>query len=225
MAMSGQVRVCLVDDHSLFRRGLAALLRTDERVEVVGEAANGLEAVEMVRRVGPDAVLMDLHMPSCNGIEACRKLRDGDYRGGILMLTVSERDEDLFDALGKGANGYLLKDSELEELVSAIQHVARGGVVVSPSLAGLVQAALGAGRTPVAAGASDGLSDREREVLQLVAAGRSNRDIADALCLSENTVKTHLRHIMEKLQLESRYEVVSYAARNGAGGQRQSPAG
>jgi len=217
---TGPCRAVCVDDHSLFRRGLVGLMRNDERVEVVGEASDGNAAIEAVLSLMPDVVVMDLHMPVCGGVEATQRLRAGGFTGGILMLTVSDKDDDLYAALRAGANGYVLKDAELEELLGAMLQVARGGVVVSPALASAIVSGIGRRSQ---SGADTGeiedasLSEREREVLCFVAQGLGTRAIAEKLYVSENTIKSHLRNMLAKLGLQSRYELVSYAARMGYG--------
>lgn len=213
-------RAIFVDDHSLFRRGLVGLMRNDGRVEVVGEAADGNTAIEVAGTTVPDAIVMDLHMPVCGGVEATQRLREGGFVGGILILTVSDKDDDLYAALRAGANGYVLKDAELEELVGAMLQAARGGVVVSPALASAIVS--GIGRRSQSGADTDeiedaSLSEREREVLCFVAQGLGTRAIAEKLYVSENTIKSHLRNMLAKLGLQSRYELVSYAARMGYG--------
>ncbi|MEE9201979.1 MAG: response regulator transcription factor [Dehalococcoidia bacterium] len=211
-----RIRVLLVDDHSLFRRGLVSVLAADERLEVVGEAADGLEAIEKAKELTPDVILMDLNMPRCGGLEATSALKAISPQANILVLTVSEKEDDLFAAIKSGAKGYLLKHADPEELLQAVFHVARGGVIVSSDLASKL---LGELKTPsgppkVEAEAG-GPTQRETEVLQQVAKGASNREIAAALYISENTVKTHLRNIMDKLHLASRSQAAAYAVRAG----------
>ena len=207
------IKVLLVDDHPLFRCGIAAVLAGRGSLEVVGEAADGMEAIEKAKELIPDVVVMDLQMPNCDGVEASEVLRRELPEINILVLTVSDKEADLFAAVKAGAKGYLLKDAEPDELAQAIIHIARGGVLVSSSMAEklLTEFKTGEGYRE----AASGLSQREGEVLQLVAKGASNKEIAHSLFISENTVKTHLRNIMDKLHLSNRSQAAAYAVRAG----------
>ena len=213
------VRVLIVDDHTLFRRGIAAVLANQEDLEVVGEALDGLEAIEKTKAIVPDVVLMDLNMPRCSGLEAIQALQVEMPRVNVLVLTVSEKEADLFDAMKFGARGYILKNTEPEELIHAIFHIAQGGVIVSPLMATKLLTEfkyLSAGTERKSTQGTDAdLSPREGEVLQLVAQGATNKEIADSLFISENTVKTHLRNIMEKLHLANRIQAAAYAVKRG----------
>lgn len=212
------IKVLIVDDHSIFRHGLTALLSAEKQLKVVGQASDGDEAIRRAKELNPDIIVMDIQMPGCNGVEATHSIRDNGFSGSILMLTVSDREDDLFAAIKAGANGYLLKNAEPEELIDAIAHVARGEAIISPVMAtkllGEFKSVTGkkAQRT---AWPETSLSQREEEVLQLVAKGASNKDIASSLFITENTVKCHMRNIMGKLHLKNRYQAIAYAIRNG----------
>ena len=213
------VKVLVVDDHTLFRRGIAAVLANQESLKVVGEATDGLEAIEKAKEIVPDVILMDLNMPRCSGLEAIQALQAEMPQINILVLTVSEMETDLFAAVKFGATGYLLKKAEPEELVHAIISIAEGGVIVSPLMATKLltefkDLADGVERKPAEEANAD-LSPREGEVLQLVAQGATNKEIAESLFISENTVKTHLRNIMEKLHLANRSQAAAYAVKRG----------
>ncbi len=213
------VKVLVVDDHTLFRRGIAAVLANQENLEVVGEALDGLEAIEKTKEIVPDVVLMDLNMPRCSGLEAIQALQTEMPQVNVLVLTVSDKEADLFAAVKFGARGYILKNTEPEELIHAILHIAQGGVIVSPLMATKLltefkDLSAGVEREPIQGTEAD-LSPREGEVLQLVAQGAPNKKIADSLFISENTVKTHLRNIMEKLHLANRSQAAAYAIEKG----------
>lgn len=210
------VRVVLVDDHALFRRGLELVLAGESDIEVVGQAGDGDEAVRMVRDLAPDVVLMDVRMPRMSGIDAARVIRETVPGTKIIMLTVSDDEADLFAAIRAGANGYLLKEVSIDEVAGAVRAVTRGHSLVSPSMASKLLVEFNSLSERAEERQRVGtpkLTERELEVLTLVASGLSNRDIATQLYISENTVKNHIRNMLEKLGLHSRMEAVIYAMR------------
>jgi DNA-binding NarL/FixJ family response regulator len=208
------VRVLVVDDHALFRHGLVSVLHAATDVEVVGEARDGMEAIEQAAALEPDVVLMDVRMPSVNGIEAARRIRVAQPTVRVLMLTESEDDEDLFAAVRAGATGYLLKEVAIDEIADAIRSVASGQALVSPSMTTKLLSEFNAmSRRLVEEHDGRRLTDRELEVLRLIARGMSNKDIGAELVISENTVRNHVRNILEKLQVRSRVEAAMYAVR------------
>ncbi|MFP5256718.1 MAG: response regulator [Acidimicrobiia bacterium] len=210
------IRVLICDDHALFRRGLTMVLESEEGIEVVGEAEDGTEAVAKAEELAPDVVLMDVRMPRVSGIEATSTIAERVPTTKILMLTVSDEEDDLYDAIKAGATGYLLKEISIEEVASAIRAVVSGQSLISPSMASKLLTEF----TNLSKRADERqsvptprLTERELEVLKLVAQGLTNRDIAGELYISENTVKNHVRNILEKLHLHSRMEAVVYAVR------------
>ncbi|MBA7599428.1 Transcriptional regulatory protein DegU [subsurface metagenome] len=213
------VKVLVVDDHALFRRGITAVLAKHENLEVVGEASDGLEAIKKAEAIVPDIIVMDLNMPHCSGLEATQALQAKMPQVNILVLTVSDNEADLFAAVKFGAKGYILKNTEPEELIQAILHIAQGGVIVSPIMATKLltefQGLEAGGKREAIQETESNLSPREGEVLQLVAQGATNKQIADSLFISENTVKTHLRNIMDKLHLANRSQAAAYAVEKG----------
>jgi len=211
-----RLRVMVVDDHALFRRGLEMVLGNEPDLELVGEASDGQEAVEKSQDLMPDVVLMDVRMPRRSGIEATSQIRDLLPHVKILMLTISDDEADLYDAIKAGASGYLLKEIPIEEVSDAIRSVWAGQSRISPSMASKLLTEftnLAKKADEKQAVPSPRLTDRELEVLKLVAQGMSNREIASELYISENTVKNHVRNILEKLHLHSRMEAVVYAVR------------
>jgi DNA-binding NarL/FixJ family response regulator len=207
------VRVLVADDHRLMREGTAALLRGDRRVEVVGLAADGREAVALAARRAPDVALVDLAMPGLDGITACAILRQRQPDLAVLILTVSEREDDLYAALRVGAAGYLLKDMPPAELIVAVIEAGQGEPRIAPVMAARMLADLPSASPPSAADPLEALSEREREVLALLAQGLRNREIASRLFIGEATVKTHVRHVLEKLRFRNRAEAAAFAAR------------
>jgi DNA-binding NarL/FixJ family response regulator len=202
------VRVVVVDDHALFRRGLIELLRDMPELKVVGEAGNGQEALEVIRHTMPDVVLLDINMPHMDGLRTLEALRKSPSSPKVLMLTVSQHEEDLMQAIRSGADGYLLKNVEPEELRKAILRVYQGEGALSPEVTAPVLRAI-AYQSEIAN--RQILSDRELEVLECLADGQTTGQIAAKLYISDNTVKTHVRHILEKLEASNRTEAVSKA--------------
>ena len=210
------MRLVLADDHPLFRAGIASLLQVWGH-EVVGEASNGLEALELVRRLRPDLVLMDITMPECNGLEATRLIKAELPDTRIVIVTVSDHDEDLFEAIKSGAEGYLLKDMGEVELESTLNALEADEPALSPRLATKIldEFARLSHEAPPREDQRDDLTTREREVLQLVSEGATNREIARSLYLSEHTVNFHMKNILSKLHLRNRAQAVAYAIRTG----------
>lgn len=205
------IRVVVVDDHALFRSGLISLLGDMGEFQVVGEAANGREALDVVRQTKPDVVLMDVNMPVMGGVETVRALKRYEACR-IIMLTISKSDEDLLSAISAGADGYILKNASPEELKKAILQVHRGMGVLSPEVTRQVMTAVASGKTPQQ---EIGLSAREIEVLSCLARGLTTAQISGELFISENTVKTHVRHILEKLEASNRVEATRKAVQMG----------
>ncbi len=204
----------VVDDQELFRRGMTMLLDIEDGIEVVGEASNGVDGAALVVSTAPDVVLLDVRMPKQSGIEACVAIKEAVPTAKIIMLTMSDDEADLYEAVKSGASGYLLKDSSIEEVAQGIRVVADGQSLISPSMAAkLIDEFKTMSRPDRDSGPALKLTERELEVLRYVARGLSNRDVASHLAISENTVKNHVRNILEKLQLHSRMEAVMYAVR------------
>jgi two-component system nitrate/nitrite response regulator NarL len=206
--MAQRIRLLIVDDHTMFRQGLASLLGVEAAFRVVGQAADGEQALRLFEELQPDVVLMDVMMPCVDGVEATRRLLETTPHARILMLTVSDADEDLLAAIRAGARGYILKDADADELFEAIRRVHAGEAVLSPAVTLRVLQAVR--RTPPPPAPARPLTPREREVAWLLARGASNREIAETLMISENTVKTHVAHILEKLGIQSRRQVAAY---------------
>ncbi|HEY2834468.1 MAG TPA: response regulator transcription factor [Sporichthyaceae bacterium] len=214
--LSEPIRVLVADDHVLFRRGLEMVLAQEADLELIGEAADGAEAVTAAADLLPDVVLLDVRMPRLSGIEAAAAIKEVAPVAKIIMLTISDEETDLLAAIKAGANGYLLKEISIEEVADGIRAVHSGQSLISPAMASklltefaaLVNKQPSRNRVPAPV-----LTDRELQVLRQVARGRNNREIAADLFISENTVKNHVRNILEKLQLHSRMEAVFYAVR------------
>ncbi len=208
------VSVVVVDDHRLFREGLAALIDRWPDFELVGQAASGEDGVELVRRLGPDLVLMDVRMAGIGGVEATRLVHEARPSTRVVMLTMSSLGEDVFNALRNGAHGYLSKDEPAERLHDELVSVMDGEVALSSAIAGRVLAEF-SGASAARRHPANVLTSRERDVLRQLVEGKSNEEIADALCVSEATVKKHLGRVMAKLHVNTRVEVAVYSVRQG----------
>jgi len=214
--MSRGTRVLIVDDDDLMRAGLVELLTADPGIEIVGQAATGRQAIDGTRRLVPDVVLMDVRMPDLDGIAATGKLARATPEAKVLILTTFENDDYIFGALRAGASGFLLKRTRPEELIAAVHVIAAGDSLLSPSITRRVIDRMAQQPTPELAGQAkiDTLTPREREVLERIARGLSNREIAAALVVEESTVRTHVKRILTKLQLRDRVQAVIFAYEN-----------
>jgi two-component system nitrate/nitrite response regulator NarL len=216
-----KLRVLLVDDQPLFRRALATLIGAQFDMTVVGEAENGRDALDKVRNLRPDLVVMDVNMPVASGPDGVNAIRSAGFTMPIVMLTVSEDDDDLFESIKAGANGYLLKNVKPDQLFEDLRGVMRGEAPIAPAVASKLLDALRTGGIPargssgVAAPQDTVLTRRESEILQLVAAGMSNKEIANELTITEGTVKNHVHNALEKLHLTNRVQAAAYAVRQG----------
>ncbi|MEG3631485.1 response regulator transcription factor [Streptomyces poriticola] len=213
--MAEPIKVLLVDDHQVVRRGLRTFLEVQDDIEVVGEAADGAEGVARAEELQPDVILMDVKMPGMDGVEALRRLRDLDHPARVLVVTSFTEQRTVVPALRAGAAGYVYKDVDPDALAGAIRSVHAGHILLQPEVAGALLAEDEGGS---GAGRAGALTDREREVLGLIADGRSNREIARALVLSEKTVKTHVSNILMKLDLADRTQAALWAVRHGVTG-------
>ena len=210
----GKIRVLLVDDHTVVRQGLRRILETDDEIEIVGETGDGRSAAEMAQKMNPNVVVMDIALPELNGIEATRQIMKRNENARVLILTMHSDDVCVRQSLKAGARGYLLKDSEDLDLLKAIKAVGRGGSFFSPAVSKvLLEGYLGDSTGQPVEDSLSLLTDREREVLQLIAEGKTNKEVAHALSVSVNTVETHRKHIMEKLDLHNTAELVRFAIR------------
>jgi DNA-binding NarL/FixJ family response regulator len=209
------IRVLIADDHKLFRQGLIGLMKTrEELVEVIGEAETGTEAIQLAEELHPDIILMDIYMPQMDGLEAAKEIRLRFPEIAIVMLTSSERDGHLYEAVKIGVAGYLLKDLDATDLFDLLSGVARGEPAMTRAMAGKFLKSV-ANRMADEGKGEQALSERELLVLRLVASGAGNQEIAEKLSISVNTVKTHLKNILEKLQLENRTQAATYALTHG----------
>jgi DNA-binding NarL/FixJ family response regulator len=211
------LRILLADDHILFRKGIAALLSSREGIEVVGEASNGFEAIVQARETLPDVILMDIVMPKCDGLEATRRIKREMPHVKIVMLTASDEDQHLFEAIKSGAQGYLLKDLEPYQLYDLLENISKGETPLSGAIATkiLKEFAHPSENSAQEEEIIEPLTAREINVLQLIAEGMTNKEIASSLVISENTVKIHLRNILDKLHLQNRIQIAVYAVRQG----------
>ena len=215
MVSMGTIKVLLVDDHVILREGIRALLALYKDIEVVGEAGDGLDAIERTKELSPDVVLMDIAMPNLDGLEATRRIKDRFKGVKVLILTQHENREYVFPILKAGADGYVLKKAAGTELISAIRAVNEGGTFLYPSVAKAVVEDYLRPDGTISDRRHPKLTDREIEILKMVAEGKSNQEIAEILCLSAKTVNGHRTNIMEKLDLHNRTELVKYAIRTG----------
>lgn len=227
MTQPPRLRILLVDDQPLFRRALATLINGQFDLTVVGEAENGLDAVEKVRALRPDIVVMDVEMPVAGGVDGVRAIREAGFQAKIVMLTVSEDDDDLLESIKAGGNGYLLKNVRPEQLFDALRGVVRGEAPIAAAIAHKLLEALRDGparERPIAGqhvGEGTQLTRREAEVLGLVANGLSNKEIATQLTITEGTVKNHVHNALEKLHLTNRVQAAAFAVRQGYTAERR----
>ncbi len=219
--MADPIRLLICDDHAVVREGLKALIRSEEGIEVAGEAADGVEAVNRALSLQPDVVLMDLEMPRQDGIQAIQELQRRNSDARVLVLTTFATDEKVFPAIKAGALGYLLKDSSPEELLQAIREVHRGESSLHPTIARKLIREIS--RRPQKPGEVEPLTEREVEILVQVAKGQSNQEIADLLVLSERTVRTHVSNILAKLHLANRTQAALYALKEGLAKLEEEP--
>lgn len=208
------MRVLLIDDHALFREGLSGLLGR-RGIEVVGAVSEGREGLRLAKETTPDAILLDMRMPKMDGLEVLRVLRENGVTAPVVMVTTSQDEQDLVEALRNGAQGYLLKDIEPDELVAALHQVVNGETVVAPKLTGTLARVVGGARQSVPRTPLSELTPREREILKHLAEGRSNKAIARLLAITDGTVKLHVKSILRKLHVNSRVEAAVMAVQQG----------
>ncbi|MGM0914684.1 MAG: two-component system response regulator NarL [Pseudomonadota bacterium] len=207
--------ILIIDDHPLLRRGVSQLLELEDDLLLAGEAGDPREGIRLALELDPDMVLLDLNMPEMDGIETLKRLRDGGFAGRVVMFTVSDHEEDVVNALRSGADGYLLKDMDPDEMVRQLRQASLGRMVISESLTALLAEALRSQRSQPAAPDIHSLTQREREILRELAAGLSNKMIARKLEITEGTVKVHVKHLLKKLNLRSRVEAAVWAVQEG----------
>jgi two-component system NarL family response regulator len=213
-----KIKVLIADDHGVVREGLMAMLQTIDVIDIVGEAKNGIDAVEKAKKLLPDVILMDLRMPFMNGVEATRQIKREFPHIGIIALTMDEEQEHIFDLVRAGATGYLLKDSASSQIVDAIRAIARGNSLIHPSVAKKILAEfslIAGGKSKQHPLVDHDLTEREITVLRLVASGQTNKEVANSLALSEKTVKNHLANIFHKLHVYDRTQAAVLAIRRG----------
>ena len=214
-AADSPATILIIDDHPLLRRGVSQLLELEDDLLLAGEAGDPLEGIRLALELDPDMVLLDLNMPQMDGIETLKRLRDGGFAGRVVMFTVSDHEEDVVNALRSGADGYLLKDMDPDEMVRQLRQASLGRMVISESLTALLAEALRSQRSQPAAPDIHSLTQREREILRELAAGLSNKMIARKLEITEGTVKVHVKHLLKKLNLRSRVEAAVWAVQEG----------
>ena len=211
-----KIRVLLAEDHTIVRKGIRSLLDGEADIDVIGEAGNGRDALEKVEQLRPDVVVMDITMPTLNGLEATRRIKKLFPEIKVLILTVHANEEYIFQVLRAGASGYLVKQAAPSELISGIKAVWRGGSFLSPAISGkVIEEYIRQAEAKRVGKSYDNLTDREREVLQLIAEGKSTREIAELLCVSVKTIETHRAHLRDKLNIHSTAELTKYAIRTG----------
>ncbi|MDP6968089.1 MAG: two-component system response regulator NarL [Gammaproteobacteria bacterium] len=206
--------ILLIDDHPLLRKGVKQLIEMHPSMQVVAEACNAIEGVKLAQTIDPDLILLDLNMPNINGIETLKMLREEEVSSRIIVFTVSDNEEDVVAALKAGADGYLLKDMEPEDLLTSLEQAATGTVVISPRLATLLAQALQSNKSVDKVDLSS-LTPREKQIIKLIANGMANKVIARKLSITEGTVKVHVKHLLKKLRLRSRVEVAVWAVQEG----------
>ncbi|MCP4285591.1 MAG: two-component system response regulator NarL [Gammaproteobacteria bacterium] len=214
MNRSAAIKILAIDDHPLFRKGVSDLVDMDDSMELVGEAANGIDGLQLAKELNPDFILLDINMKRMDGLETLAAIKDANIDARVLMLTVSDNEDDVIAALRIGADGYLLKDMEPEDILSSLRQAADGKVVISQRLTQLLAHALKENKQTVGTTPAASLTDRELEILELVAQGLSNKIIASRLGISEGTVKVHVKHLLKKLNLHSRVEAAVWALSN-----------
>lgn len=218
-----RVRVLIADDHPAFRKGLAGMLSSVEGITVVGDAENGEDCVAAAAELKPDIVLMDLHMPVVNGIDATRRITEGLPETAVVVLTMLEEDDSVFAAMRAGARGYLLKGADQEDIVRAIRSASQGDVIFGPVIAERVREYFAGSRRADSSRAFPELTERELQILELMARGESNRAIAESLVLSEKTVRNHVSNIFAKLQVADRSQAIVRARESGLGREQLRP--
>ncbi|MGY8871273.1 MAG: two-component system response regulator NarL [Pseudomonadales bacterium] len=216
MSDTTSASILLIDDHPLLRKGVKQLIELDDELLVIAEASNAIEGIKAAKETEPDLILLDLNMPNINGIETLKMLRDEEVTSRVIVFTVSDNEEDVVAALKAGADGYLLKDMEPEELLESLRQAALGKVVISDKLTTLLAQALQSGRSSNKSDISS-LTPREKQIIKLIAGGLPNKLIARKLNITEGTVKVHVKHLLKKLRLRSRVEVAVWAVQEGLG--------